>query len=46
MRKGEIFKLTWDKVDIGRKYIRLGEGDKKQNWTKNTVASKDFRLFK
>ena len=28
MRKGEIFKLTWDKVDIGSKYIRLGQETK------------------
>ncbi len=25
MRQGEIFQLTWDKVDILRKYIRLGQ---------------------
>jgi integrase len=28
MRQAEIFKLTWDKVDIGRKYIRLGQETK------------------
>ena len=28
MRQGEIFKLTWDKVDIGSKYIRLGQETK------------------
>ena len=28
MRQGEIFQLTWDKVDILRKYIRLGQETK------------------
>ena len=28
MRQGEIFQLTWDKVDIVRKYIRLGQETK------------------
>jgi integrase len=28
MRQAEIFKLTWDKVDIGMKYIRLGQETK------------------
>ena len=28
MRQAEIFKLTWDQVDIGRKYIRLGQETK------------------
>jgi integrase len=28
MRQAEIFKLTWDKVDIGSKYIRLGQETK------------------
>ena len=28
MRQGGIFKLTWDKVDIGSKYIRLGQETK------------------
>ena len=27
-RQGEIFQLTWDKVDIVRKYIRLGQETK------------------
>ena len=34
MRKGEIFKLTWDKVDIGRKYIRLGQETKNKTGRK------------
>ena len=28
MRQAEIFKLTWDKVDLGMKYIRLGQETK------------------
>jgi len=28
MRQAEILKLTWDRVDIGRKYIRLGQETK------------------
>ena len=28
MRQAEIFQLTWDKVDIGSKYIRLGQETK------------------
>ena len=34
MRKGEIFKLTWDKLDIGRKYIRLGQETKNKTGRK------------
>ena len=31
MRQAEIFKLTWDKVDIGSKYIRLWQETKNKN---------------
>ena len=39
MRSGEILNLTWDKVDLERRLIRLGAKDTKESKAKSILTS-------
>ena len=46
MRKGEILTLTWDKVDLKNRVIRLGAGDTKDREARNIPICKELlRIF-
>ena len=45
MRRGEILKLTWDKVDLVNRMIRLRPEDTKERKSKNVPISKTLRTI-
>ncbi|MFC1880648.1 tyrosine-type recombinase/integrase [Thermodesulfobacteriota bacterium] len=45
MRRGEILKLTWDKVDLPNRMIRLRPEDTKERKSKNVPISKTLRAI-
>jgi len=45
MRRGEILKLTWDKVDLVNRMIRLRAADTKERKAKNIPISKTLRTI-
>lgn len=45
MRRGEILKLTWDKVDLVNRMIRLRPEDTKERSSKNVPISKTLRTI-
>jgi len=45
MRRGEILKLTWDKVDLVNRMIRLKPSDTKEKKSKNVPTSKTLRTI-
>ena len=45
MRRGEILKLTWDKVDLVNRMIRLRAADTKERKAKNVPISKTLRTI-
>jgi integrase len=45
MRRSEILKLTWDKVDLANRMIRLKPEDTKERKAKNVPISKTLRTI-
>jgi len=43
MRQGEILKLTWDKVDLNKRLIRLKAEDTKEGWPKVVPIARPLR---